>query len=196
MFVVLQNLTAHATWVICPPSFFFKGCAGRASINVLSFNLQSKSLNKLQKNSHCLSRRDEQSFHALHNCSMLRKQGYICLSHDDRDGSGSTNCRQISKQRKELGPAAFWERQHLGTRGAPGPTLARSHSFTQGPGITCRLIGTVLPAEEEGSPAGFLPAHRVSNLGTQSTVLHASPEKLPTLTWKQGQANLYSSSQE
>ena len=84
-------------------------------------------------------------------------------------------------------------RQHLGIRRAPGPTLARSHSFTQRPGTTCRLIGTVLPAEEE---AGFLPAHRVSNLGKQSTVLHASPEKLPTLMWKQGQANLYSSSQE
>lgn len=59
---------------------------------------------------------------------------------------------------KDLGPAAFWERQHLGMRGAIGPTPARSHLFTQRACTTCRLIGTVLPTEEEASPAGFLPA--------------------------------------
>jgi len=125
---------------------------------------------------------------------MLWKQGYIYSSHYDGASSGSTNCRQISKQRKEL--QHFGKDKSLRTRGAPGPALASSHSFAQRPGTTCRVIGTVSPTEEEASPAGFLPAQRASNLGKQSTALDASPKKLPALTWKQGQANLYSSSQE
>lgn len=57
-------------------------------------------------------------------------------------------------------------------------------------------VGTVLPAEEAASLAGFPPARRVSNLGRRSTALHASREELPPLTWEQGQAHLCGSRPE
>lgn len=63
-----------------------------------------------------------------------------------------------------MGPAAFGERQPLRQEGPLDiglPGASCSHREAQ----ACGLTGANLPAGEEASPAGFLPACRVSNLG-------------------------------
>lgn len=101
-------------------SSFFKGCQDWASISVVHFNLQSKSLNKLQRNCHCLSQGDEQFFPALRPAARFGNKVTSIWVMTTKIARAARTAGGFPSREERWGP------QHLGTRGAPGPMLARS----------------------------------------------------------------------